>query len=150
VHDRFRSAQNMTLAAIDALDDAKTGAQQSDAHHLFELLDSAEAHLEEGRRALETAAEDAAAEQSAAETWGREIGRDVAAGTRTRAPAREVGAGSSSSDPASPKAGSPQEQKVADVLKRKKGSIKSAPRCRAWSSSKSRPKTGGSTDDKNP
>ena len=115
------------LAAGNALDDAKTGAQQTDAQQLLDLLDSAEAHLDEARRVLESATEDAATEQLAAEAWGKGTGRDAAAGAPSPPSARAAGGGGSPSGPGSQAAKASQDQRVADVLKRKKGSIKNAP-----------------------
>ena len=127
IQDRFKSAQDAALAAGNALDDAKTGAQQTDAQQLLDLLDSAEAHLDEARRVLESATEDAATEQSAAEAWGKGTGRDAAAGAPSPPSARAAGGSGSPSGPGSQAAKPSQDQRVADVLKRKKGSIKNAP-----------------------
>jgi hypothetical protein len=127
VQDLFTSAQNSALDAINALDDAKTCAQQTDAHDLLELLTSAEAHLDEGGRIFESAAEDAAAEQSAAEVWGEESRRATGGAQTPVTAARKAGSAGSSSDRRPTRPGSPENQKISDVLKHKKGSIKNAP-----------------------
>jgi hypothetical protein len=68
--ERFQSGRSAAAEAARALDEARTAAQQADAHIVQEALDSAEEHLIAGGEAVASAVTAAESEQTAATAWG--------------------------------------------------------------------------------